>query len=201
MRRQLIQNAAKEVFLVKGLKSATMEDIANEAELSPSAIYSYFRSKEELYASLNLITLEYLHDQVAEVYNNQNLSVEDKILEFKNAMYNTFKYDPIILRNIFRVQLEDTFSSLSPETIGAINQLAHKVMCMLKDVYEEGVREGIFQPGHGMAHAEIMWAIFAGIVLWEEGKRKTKPDKDLLKPTLTRAFDIFLSGLKNNVSD
>lgn len=201
MRRQLIQNAAKEVFLVKGLKSATMEDIANQAELSPSAIYSYFRTKEDLYASLNLITLEYLHKQVSDIYNDQNLSVEGKILEFKDAMYRTFKYDPIILKNIFRVQLEDSYSSLSPKTIGAINRLAHRVMCMFKDVYEEGVREGIFRPGHGMAHAEIMWSIFAGLVLWEEGKRKTKPDKDFLKPTLSRAFDVFLSGLKNNVSD
>lgn len=39
MRRQQIQEAAKEIFLLKGFNSTTMEDIAKKAELSPAFIY------------------------------------------------------------------------------------------------------------------------------------------------------------------
>ena len=53
-RRQQIIVAAKRVFIRKGLSKTTMEDIANESELSPGTLYLYFKNKEELYASLSL---------------------------------------------------------------------------------------------------------------------------------------------------
>ena len=59
MRRKQILYAAKRVFYAKGFSPATIEDIAQEAELSPAAIYLYFKNKDDLYASLNLQLLEY----------------------------------------------------------------------------------------------------------------------------------------------
>ncbi|RLC22759.1 MAG: TetR/AcrR family transcriptional regulator, partial [Deltaproteobacteria bacterium] len=53
-RRQQIMIAAKRVFSLKGFNKATMEDIANEAELSPGTLYLYFKNKDELCASLSL---------------------------------------------------------------------------------------------------------------------------------------------------
>ena len=46
-RRQQIMVAAKRVFSNKGFNKATMEDIAQEAELSPGTLYLYFKNKEE----------------------------------------------------------------------------------------------------------------------------------------------------------
>ena len=59
-RKQQILVAAKRVFSEKGFNKATMEDIAQEAELSPGTLYLYFKNKEELYASLSLRILQYL---------------------------------------------------------------------------------------------------------------------------------------------
>jgi AcrR family transcriptional regulator len=53
-RRSQILNAAKEIFMSKGFRAATMEDIAQKVELSPGTIYTYFKNKEELYVALNL---------------------------------------------------------------------------------------------------------------------------------------------------
>ncbi len=47
-RREEILRAAMAVFSRKGVKAATMADVAAEAGVSPGAIYRYFRSKEEL---------------------------------------------------------------------------------------------------------------------------------------------------------
>lgn len=68
-RRQQIIVAAKRVFTSKGFNKATMEDIAQEAELSPGTLYLYFKNKEELYASLSLRILQYLHIRVEHVNN------------------------------------------------------------------------------------------------------------------------------------
>ena len=70
------------------------------------------------------------------------------------------------------------------------------VMEMIAAVYQEGVEKGIFIPGHKNAHADILWAVFTGLILWEDAKKQLNPKKDFLKPTLDRAFDIFLRGIK-----
>lgn len=195
MRKQQIQNAAKELFLLKGFHSTTIEEIAQKAELSPATIYLYFRNKDELYANLNIISMQYLFDRIEKIYKTKRLSSESKILKFKDAMYNTFRYDPLILRNIFHIQLEDALSSLSQELLDRVNHLSQKILAMISNVYEEGVRQGKFRGGLGIAHADIIWSIFTGLVIWEEAKRKIDPRKDFLKATLDRAFDIFCRGI------
>ena len=196
LRCKQIQEAAKEVFMLKGFNSATIEDISERAELSPATIYLYFKNKDELFASLLLIPLKYLFNEVKKVYDNKRLSAEKKILRCKDSMYKTFQYDQLLLRNIFHLQVEDTLKDLRPELIEEINDLSRKLMNMIADVYEEGISEGKFVKGKGIAHADIAWAMFTGIVMWEEAKRKIDPRKDFLKPTLDRAFDIFLTGIK-----
>ena len=195
MRRRQIQNAAKELFIHKGFHSTTMEEIAQKAELSPGTLYLYFKNKGELYFSLNLLTLQCLFDQVEKVYKNNKLPVESKMFKFKDALYNTYQYDPLILRNIFHVQLEDSLFSLSRNLRDQITGLSQKVMRMIANVYKEGVRQGKFRKGHSMANADIVWSMFTGLVIWEESKKKINPRKDFLKQTLDKAFDIFCRGI------
>src|SRR5580765_1646852 len=47
-RREQILDAAAACFARRGFHQTTMQDICEEAELSPGALYRYFRSKEEL---------------------------------------------------------------------------------------------------------------------------------------------------------
>jgi AcrR family transcriptional regulator len=196
VRRKQIQNAAKELFFAKGFNATTMEEIANKEELSVATLYSYFKNKEELYASLNIITLQYVYDHVKKAYNDNSLSIEDKVLAIKDAFYNAFRNDPMSMLNIFRIQLDGTLSTFSDEILLELNDLTSKSTRMIAAVYDEGVREGKFKPGHGMEQADILFGVFAGLVLWEEAKSKVNPEKRFLKPTLDRAFDILLSGFK-----
>ncbi len=51
-RQQLILESAKYVFAKRGFQNATVEEIANRAELAVGTLYRYFQSKEEMYVSL-----------------------------------------------------------------------------------------------------------------------------------------------------
>lgn len=198
LRRKQIQNAAKQVFIEKGFSSATMEDIAEKAELSTATIYLYFKNKGELYASLNLITLEYFFNKIEKVYKNSELSVNEKVFKFKDAMYRTYKYDPLIFRNIMHMQIEDSLLCISPDLLGKINVIAQKIMSMIADTYEEGVGYGKFVEGHKMVFADTMWALFNGLVLWEESKKKLNPKKNFLKSTLDMAINTLYRGIQKN---
>jgi AcrR family transcriptional regulator len=197
LRKKQIQDAALAVFMNKDFNSVTIEDIANKAELSPATLYLYFKNKYELYASLHLMYLEDLHDHIEEVYENESLTVEEKIVRFKDAMYFAFRNNPTLLKIIFNIQLNDVLPSLDPILLNKLNGVARRFMNMMAAVYEEGVKLGKFEEGHGMLHADILWATFSGLVVWEEVKRHISPKKNFLKPTLDRAFDIFCRGIQN----
>ena len=51
-RREQILDAAAECFARKGFHRSTMHDICQMAELSPGAVYRYFRSKDEIIAAM-----------------------------------------------------------------------------------------------------------------------------------------------------
>ncbi len=198
MRREHIQNAAKNLFIQKSYNTTTMEEIAQQAELSPATIYNYFKNKEELYVSLNLLSLQYLLDRVDRIHRDKGLTIEEKMVEFKNAMYDTYRYDPLILRNIFHVQIEDVLSTLDKELLERLNSTTREIFAVIADIYEQGAKEKIFVDNHPMAMADALWGLFTGILIWEQSKKKLNPDKDFLKSTLDAAFDTFYRGIKTN---
>jgi AcrR family transcriptional regulator len=65
-RRDLILAAARAAFLESGLEGASLREIAKRAGYTPGAIYSYFASKEEMYAALLGESLERLNAWVTQ---------------------------------------------------------------------------------------------------------------------------------------
>ncbi len=51
-RRRDILDAAERVFFSKGYESSTMDDVADEAELSKGTLYLYFNGKDELHFAI-----------------------------------------------------------------------------------------------------------------------------------------------------
>jgi AcrR family transcriptional regulator len=64
-RREHILGAAREAFFELGLEGASLREIAKRAGYTAGAIYSYFPSKEEVYATLLAESLERLNARVA----------------------------------------------------------------------------------------------------------------------------------------
>ena len=196
MRRKQILDAAKRLFHAKGFTAATMEDIAQEAELSPAAIYLYFKNKDDLYVSLNLQLLEYLSDRLERLYLQEGLDAEEKVEALKDLFYDVYNFDPLILINLFHLQASDGLRNLPPKRLSQLNELAGKSLKNLAGIFDQGKDEGRYEDYHSTALADIVWIIFTGAVLWEESKRMINPHKDYLKDTLDLAIDIFRRGIR-----
>jgi len=194
-RRQQIIVAAKRVFSAKGFNKATMEDIAKEAELSPGTIYLYFKNKDELYASLSLRILHYLYLRVEQL-NSEDIAAKKKLDALKDVLYDVYEFDPLIVINMFHLQSSETLKNLSPKLLGEIKELSQKALGVMANIFQDGIESGDFIDLHPVAMADIVWALFSGIILWEESKRILNSDKDYLKNTLGMAFDVFSRGIK-----
>jgi len=195
-RRQQIMIAAKRIFSLKGFNKATMEDIANEAELSPGTLYLYFKNKDELCASLSLRILQYLNIKLKYVSSEKDLEPEQKIEALKEAMYDVYEFDPLILINMFHLQSSEVLKNLSPQLVSDIKELSNNSIEAMADIFEEGIKKNAFIDKKPVALAETLWALFSGVVLREESKRIIKNNKNYLKLTLGGAFEIFARGIK-----
>lgn len=69
-RRGSIVAAAEQVFLVRGLDAATMDEIAAAAEVSKGALYLYFTGKDELY-------VEVLHGFISRLHGEFDKATAD----------------------------------------------------------------------------------------------------------------------------
>ncbi len=194
-RRQQIMVAARRVFSVKGFNRSTMEDIAKEAELSPGTLYLYFRNKDELFASLSLRMLQFLNIRLEALARKPKLAIPKKFQILKQALYDVYDFDPLVLINMFHLQSSETLKDLSEELISEIKALSRKSLRSMADVFEEGIRQGLLVNRHPTAMADALWSFFSGIVLWEESKKIIDDGKDYLKPTLELAFEIFWRGI------
>ena len=194
-RRQQIIVAAKRVFSDRGFNKATMEDIAKEAELSPGTLYLYFKNKEELYASLSLRILQYLHIRVTHVNKETDLAPDQKLKALVEAMYDVYDFDPLIIINMFHLQSSETLKNLSDSLLDEIKDLSKKSIGAIAKIFESGIDAGIYIDRHPVALADIFWSMFSGVVLWEASKKIISSEKDYLKSTLATAFELFERGI------
>lgn len=194
-RRQQIIIAAKRVFSDKGFSKATMEDIAKEAELSSGTLYLYFKNKEELYASLSLRILQYLHIRVAHVNKEAGWDPIQKLDGLIEAMYDVYDFDPLIIINMFHLQSSETLKNLSEELLDEIKTLSKTSIGAIATIFKEGIDCGVIQDRHPNALADIFWSLFSGVVLWEDSKKIIDDKKDYLKQTLRTSFEIFKRGV------
>ena len=71
-RRKDIINAAEHIFFSRGFDNATMDEVADMAELSKGTLYLYFKSKEDLQFALFMRGSDVLMDLMKKRLNEDN---------------------------------------------------------------------------------------------------------------------------------
>ena len=79
--RQKLVDVARQLFAKNGLENTTMNDIAVQSGKGRRTLYTYFKSKEEVYHAVIASELELLSDKLDEVAMRK-IRPQDKIIEF-----------------------------------------------------------------------------------------------------------------------
>lgn len=194
-RRQQIMNAARKVFSIKGFMKTTMEDIAREAELSPGTLYLYFKNKDELYASLSVVVLEHLYEKLKRVYIKEAHNPQMRIDDLKQTLYDIYEVDPLILLNLFHLQSSEILKNLAPPMLTTIRDLSKNSLDIISKIFSEGIETKVFIKQHPKMLTDVMWALFSGVVLWEESKRIIANKRETNALAFDTAFEIFSRGI------
>ena len=78
--RQKLVDVARQLFAKNGLENTTMNDIAQASGKGRRTLYTYFKSKEDIYYAVIETELERLSDQLDEVAARK-ISPQDKVIE------------------------------------------------------------------------------------------------------------------------
>ncbi len=93
-RRMLILAAARAAFSDLGLDGTSIREIAQRAGYTPGAIYSYFASKEEIYAALLGESLERLNALVETARDCASTEGAELVRATANAFFNFYRENP-----------------------------------------------------------------------------------------------------------
>jgi TetR/AcrR family transcriptional regulator, fatty acid metabolism regulator protein len=139
VKRQLIIDAAIEVFSRNGFQNSTISQIARKADVAEGTIYQYFKNKEDLFFSIPI-------DKTKEFYNELELHLEgihgaeNKIRKFVWYYLYHLQENPEYARALM-LEMRVNRNFAKTKTFGPYRPLTHKIL----EIIEEGQEEGIIR--------------------------------------------------------
>ena len=136
--RDMLVDVARQLFARMGVDNTTMNDIAQASKKGRRTLYTYFKSKNEIYLAVVGSELDQLYKMLQDVAA-KDLPADEKLITFLYARLDAIK--ALVFRNgtlranffrdIWRVEkIRNYYDILETE--------------LIKDILKAGVKEGIF---------------------------------------------------------
>jgi AcrR family transcriptional regulator len=163
-RRRSILDAAEKVFFAKGVKDASMYEIAEAAEVSKGTLYLYFRSKEEIYLGINHRALKILKAMFETVLASESAGIE-KVRDIGRAYYEFSQGYPDYFEAMMHFDAEMT----RLEDAGPVGLECHKegmgVLGLVAEAIHTGIEDGSIRSDlEPTKTAILLWAQTDGVI-------------------------------------
>jgi AcrR family transcriptional regulator len=136
--KDILVDVARKLFAEKGFENTTMNDIALASQKGRRTLYTYFKSKEDIYFAVVETELDQIKNRLDDVMQ-KDLRPDDKLVDFIYTHLDTIK--DIVNRN--GNLKADFFSNISVvEKVRRKLDLRERVM--LKIILEKGIEEELF---------------------------------------------------------
>ena len=155
--RAKLVDVARQLFAKKGVEDTTMNDIAVASRKGRRTLYTYFKSKEQIYMAVVESELEMLSDRLKEAAG-KTMSPDKKILELimthldtiKMVVYRTGTLRASFFRDIWRVE-------------AVRKHFVQNEIVLFRRILEEGKMQGYFDIDNVDITADILHYCIKGI--------------------------------------
>ena len=172
-----IQDGAIDLFEARGFENVPVDLVAETAQVSPSTVYRYFGTKE------NLVVWDELDERVEAALVKQ-LGKTKPLADFRQAFVSAFsdlsKTELKTLRR--RADLIDREPQLLAAQVAALHGAQEELLPVLTKVYKRSKRDLVLEMSVRLAFT----ALVAGLEHWQGSKSKQG-----LGPWIERAFDAL----------
>jgi TetR/AcrR family fatty acid metabolism transcriptional regulator len=139
VKRQVIIDAAIEVFSQNGFQNSTISQIAQRANVAEGTIYQYFKNKEDLFFSIPI-------DKTKQFYKELELHLQgidgamNKIRKFVWYYLYHLQENPAYARALM-LEMRVNRNFANTKAFGAYRPLTQEIL----EIIEEGQKEGIIR--------------------------------------------------------
>ena len=187
--RQDILAAALELFSMRGFHNVSMNEIAEKAEFAVGTLYKFFKSKEDIYGSILIDSVEDAHNALSETLVQGHDEIE-KLRNYVKTAIRMFKRNAPAIR-LYLAETRGTGCSLKAGMDDAILRKFEDLRQTLAEVFESGIQNKIFaeidEPYHLAVALEGMLHGF--LFVWLE-----KTEEEPFPYDVDKILNIVLKG-------
>ena len=198
LRREEIVLAAEKIFFSKGFDLSTMDDIAEEAELSKGTLYLYFKSKEDLHMAVARNSIRLLRAVTLKATEGGGTALE-KLGRMGRACIAFSRSDPDRMKAII------TLEEMEPQTLNVtssdVQDLIYKesTVGIVVQLVELGMKEKLIRadiPTLLIAHT--LWMTVLSVVRFVTLKPGLFEALELSQDQILEShFELVLNGIKS----
>lgn len=189
--REKFIEVARQLFARKGIENTTMNDIASASDKGRRTIYTYFKSKRDIFnAVIERETDKLLESlrQIADMPGNP----EEKLRQYVACRFEAMK--GIVLRN---GSLKAGFFRDVRKVDRARKVISSKEIEMLRRILQQGQDENVFNIDDIPARAVIITHALQGLDV--PYIRDSLADREISKATMVKyVADLILNGIKTH---
>lgn len=196
-RREEIITAAQKVFFEKGLPAATMDEIAEVAELSKGTLYLYYKSKEDLYLAVAMRGSEIMY-RMFEQAAPKHKSVLERIMAIGDAYFQFFQQYRDYFRMYEYFENQQFHKQVSQEMLMCCANNDQKIWNLVVGIIQDGITQGIFDADLDPRQAAIiLWANGNALMrlMDRDDPYWTEHMKIDLEKTMRKAYQLILEGM------
>jgi TetR/AcrR family transcriptional regulator len=198
-RKNEILDSAEQIFFSKGFENASMDDIAEKAELSKGTLYLYFKNKEDLYLALHSRGHSIMKTMFEKAAAEHDIGIE-KVRAIGEAYYQFYKKYPKYFHVLIYFESRDIDFSDENSAAMICFKEGEQILNILIEAIKTGIKDGSIRPGIDPLKTAIsLWGKSTGVIQIMALK------KDILKHAMSintdeiinYAYDLISHALSN----
>ena len=196
-RKQEIITAAEKVFNKRGIDHATMDDVAEQAELSKATLYLYFSSKDEIYSAIFSKSQEKLFKSIKNA-TDQLSDTKDKITAFISTFISFQKKNPDYFEAFFYFLIRDVKLTEDNCYVVQRRNSAREFLSDWAKLVQTGKKEELIREDlNAIPVAAILWMQLIGFLkIYPKLKKNFKKELNVAEDQIFHEyFELVFNGM------
>lgn len=191
---QAILRSAERNFLERGFHNTTVEQIANDADVSVGSLYVHFESKEGLYLALleRALAVEELY--MAEAFK-PTLSLGQQLFAAGDAYLRFYRDHPGYFRILVFPYVDARPDGSLSSAAQSLAERAEAQVRRVGAIIELGVKTGAARPVDPYRAAKFMWGAWSGVIALNLRPDRLRLDDRELEAVLEQGRHMIAEGI------
>ena len=200
--RRFILHAAEKVFIQKGYRLATVDNIADEAQFSKTTLYRYFKRKSDIFSEIVYCSFEESYDGIKKIQMRE-LSAEEKLKKLIGFIISTYHKKKNLTRIFFmektsmkklinaHADFQASHHDFHPEISPRIKSQMERISVIIAEIIREGVNAGEFRDMDVQDASVVLGALLRGFYF----RGPIRDKKYSIQETTDLLHSFFLNGI------